>query len=179
MTWLRMVLSTSFLCVIFLFSASAFAQEDSSARPGGLGIGLGQGTIASGISLKQHTGATALQGVIGCFGARYYYNDCRGIGVSGDYLINMPTFFDLDALSIGWNIGGGVAAGLGFNGYYYRDQYYANGFTIAGQFIAGLELLFPSIPLDFVLEWRPHLRILPSPWFNFAAGGAHVRFYLD
>lgn len=176
MTWFRSLFVVFFVAATLLFSTSAFAQE----RPGGFGIGLGQGTIVNGISLKQHAGGSALQGVIGCFGYRGWNYSCGGIGLSGDYLVSMPIFFEADVVALGWNIGGGGSLGFGFGNHYYRGRYYRDGVLhAAAQFVAGLEILFPSIPLDLVLEWRPHLRIIPSPWLSPFSAGAHVRFYLN
>ena len=178
MKWFRNLLVVLFATVALLLATPAMALEGSSTRPGGLGIGLGQ-TFVSGISLKQNAGGNGLQGVIGCFGYRGWANDCRGIGLSGDFLVHMPVFLDADLIALGWNIGGGASLGLGFDGYYYRGQYYSSSLLVAGQFVAGFEVLFPTVPLDLVIEWRPTLRVVPGVRIHPFSGGAHIRFYLN
>lgn len=167
---------------ILMLAAPAMAQEVGDGRPGGFGIGLGQGTLVSGISLKQHQGPTALQGVVGCMSYGYAGGDCWGIGVSGDFLINMPVLADADVVRVAWNLGGGGAVGVGWGRHWHPQErrYYSSGTAhLAGQFVAGLEFIFPDLPLDLVLEWRPTLRILPFTGLNFFGGGAHIRFYLN
>lgn len=172
-----MLVSAVFVLLLAI-PVTAQAQE---GRPAGVGIGLGQGTLVSGISLKHHMGANAIQGVIGC--TRQWAGRCHGAGVSGDFLFNMPIFFEADPIALGWNIGGGAAVGVGWERYRHRsyrhDRYYGAGTVhVAGQFVAGLEIIFPTIPIDIVLEWRPHLRV--APFFDLwpFGGGAHIRFYL-
>lgn len=162
-----------------MMTAPASAQAQQS-RPGGFGIGLGHSTGVAGISGKVHSGDIAIQGVVGNWwggwGARwgdrydrYYYRNRRGLGVSLDLLFNMPVIHDADVVQIAWNLGGGAAVGV--------SPHYMH---MRGQFVAGLEFIFPDVPLDLVLEWRPSVQIVPADfWLNFAGGGAHIRVYLD
>ena len=179
MKWFQNGLAVLFATVAILLATPAMALEGSSTRPGGLGIGVGQ-TFVSGISLKQNAGGNGLQGVIGCFGYRGWSNSCRGIGISGDFLVHMPVFLDADVVALGWNLGGGASVGVGFDGHYYGGDYYGSGtFHLGGQFVAGFEVLFPTVPLDLVIEWRPMLRVAPGFRIHPFSGGAHIRFYLN
>lgn len=153
----------------------AMAQAD---RPGGFGIGLGAGTAVSGLSGKVHTGDIAFQGVVGCWG---YY--CHGLGLSMDVLFNMPTIHDAGVVRFAWNLGGGGAIGVGERGWtrrYYGTRYaHRTTFILHAQFVAGLELIFPDVPLDLVFELRPAIRLIPPARPYFFSGGAHVRFYIN
>lgn len=164
------------MALTFLVASPVMAQEGSTARPDGFGIGLGSGSMSSGLSAKIHRGGTAFQGVVGCgygyYGRGYYSGWCNSLGVSIDVLKNMPIFVDADVVQLAWNIGAGGSLAIG------------NRFAVGGQFVAGLEFLFPSVPLDLVLEWRPSLgfhshydgggRLYVSP----LGFGAHIRIYL-
>ncbi len=150
---------------------SAAAQE---GRPGGFGIGLGQGTAVSGISGKIHAGETAFQGVLGCYGWA-----CRGVGLSADVLFSMPLLHDEGVVGIGWNLGGGAAIGVGPDRWGTRRYNRRSNFAARAQFVAGIEFLFPDVPLDLVLEWRPSVRVVPSFGLGFLNGGAHIRYWLD
>ncbi len=156
--------------------AIAWPGEAEAQRPDGLGVGLGYGTGVSGVSLKSHQGDNALQGVIGCWG----YN-CAGIGVSGDYLFSMSTLADEGSVRVAWNLGFGAAAGIWPGSSWsnrpgrWGDR--SGNLWLAGQFVAGLEFIFPEIPIDVVLEWRPSLRVMPAAGFRFDHAGFHVRYY--
>lgn len=156
----------------FALMMAAPAGAQAQDRPGGFGIGLGQGTGVGGLSGKVHTGDVALQGVVGNWWhgwGRWGRHYRRGIGLSVDLLFNMPTFHDADVVQLAWNLGGGGAVGLA------GDRAF-----IRGQFVAGLEFIFPDVPLDLVLEWRPSVQLVPANfWFNFGGAGAHIRFYIE
>ncbi len=159
----------------FALMLAAPAGAQAQDRPGGFGIGLGHGTAVSGISGKIHTGDIALQGVIGNWwggwGSRWHrhHRHRSGLGVSIDILASMPTIHDADVVQIAWNVGGGGAIGTG-----------PNWFRMRAQFVAGLEFIFPDVPLDLVLEWRPSVQLAPADfWLNFSGGGAHIRFYIE
>lgn len=159
--------------VLVLMASSASAQAGAEGRPAGWGIGLGSGTGVGGISLKSQ-GDPALQGVVGC---GWHWRGrgrggCRGLAASGDLLIPMPVITDEGTVRLAWNLGGGAAVGLG-------SRYYGDGITIAGQFVAGLEFIFPEIPLDVVLEWRPSLFLVPDGWLDEGHVGFHVRYYFQ
>lgn len=169
---LVMVLVAAFAMVV---AAPAAAQAQDS-RPGGFGLGLGQATGVSGISGKIHTGDIALQGVVGNWwggwGRRYHYDGPRrrnGLGLSFDILANMETFHDADVVQLAWNLGGGAAVGVHPD----WDP------RVRGQFVAGLEFIFPEVPLDLVIEYRPHLQLTPGWGFHLFGAGAHIRFYID
>lgn len=146
---------------------SFVAIDDASAatpiRQGGnFGFGLGGGTRASGLSFKYFMGdASAIQANVG-----YTYGH-RGLGVSADYIIELPEFFTNEILNIGAGIGPGVGLSLG-------DNYF--GASVSGAL--GLEFNFNVIPIDLVLEWRPTLAIVPDVDFDPVGFTGHIRLYL-
>lgn len=156
-------LISALMLAMVLMATPAMAQEGGGRIPGGFGIGLGDGTFAQGLSLKAFQGPTAIQGVIGCWG----YN-CNGLGASVDLLFNQSALVDASPLVLAWNVGFGGSVGTWGN----RSTY------VAAQGVLGLEFIFPDVPLDLVLELRPHFRVLPNARFGID-GGAHVRFYLN
>ncbi|RAL22301.1 hypothetical protein DL240_10640 [Lujinxingia litoralis] len=154
-------LISALILALVLLASPAMAQEGGGRVPGKFGIGIGDGSVASGISLKAFTGATAVQGVIGCWG----YN-CDGLGVSVDLLFNQAPLVQAGPLVLAWNVGFGGSAAAWRN----RHTY------VAAQGVLGLEFIFPDVPLDLVLELRPEISIVPGVDFDLD-GGAHVRFY--
>lgn len=170
-------------CVGFvLLMASPAMAQSSEARLDGWGVGLGIGTGITGVSLKNQTsGDKAFQAVIGCWGG--YRNNCYGLGGSLDLLVNMPVLTQEDSVSLAWNLGGGGAVGVRGGSDWGRHPrgsgYRGNDLWLAGQFVAGLEVLFPSVPLDVVVEWRPSLWIVPGFHFQIENAGFHVRYYFQ
>ena len=164
------------LAAAALMMAAPGVSHAQDARPDGFGLGLGQGTGVSGISGKVHTGDTAFQGVIGNWWGGWGVHTRRGyrryrtggLGFSGDILFNMPSIHDAGAVTIAWNLGGGAAVGV-----------HPDWMALRGQFVAGLEFLFPEVPLDVVLELRPSVRFVPFDLFPRFSAGGHIRFYIQ
>lgn len=166
------------VALTFAIPTTADAQQ---GRPGGFGLGLGWGTHVTGISGKLHTGGTALQGVLGTWGP--YFNN-RGIGLSADFLVNMPQLHDAGVVQLAWNLGGGGALGIGPSNWY-TGRWHRNRFTPRADFVlqvqgtAGFEFIFPEVPLDVVVEWKPAIQLAPTPLFLFPEFGFHVRYYIQ
>lgn len=160
---------------VLALSMPAMAQ----GRPAGWGIGLGSGTAITGVSLKNQMGERALQAVIGCWGG--YRNNCYGLGASVDLLINMPLITEDDTVQLAWNLGGGGAIGLRSGGWarHPHGDWRGDSLWLGGQFVAGLEFIFPKVPLDVVLEWRPTLFVIPTARLWIEHAGFHVRYYFQ
>lgn len=140
--------------------ALPMADAEAQRYPGELGIGVGSATKASGLSLKFPAGPTAFQLTAGCSGS------CDGVAASFDVLASMPTLASHDVMSLAWNFGGGGAVGAG-------DE-----FGIAASFILGLEFHLRPVPIDFVMEWRPNVELIPDVGdFSIDSVGGHLRFY--
>ncbi len=167
-----------FLVLLLLIPVSALAKGGKQVRsPGNVGVGLGAGTFASGLSLKYFPdSAIAFQGNIGAWrgywlGSKRDYRDYGGRGslaLSADVLFEQPTFAGNGDIDLAWNFG--LGGGLGLSDY--RDTI---GFAAAG--ILGLEILINVIPIDLVLEFRPTVLIVPDVYFDFVDFTGHIRFY--
>jgi hypothetical protein len=148
-----------------LSSGSAYGG-DPIRSAGNFGLGLGGGSATSGISAKYFMADHhALQGVVGTWGlGRSGYG--TGLGVSVDYLFEMPAITDTDPLELGWNLGlGGWFATAG------------GGTALGAQGVAGLEFAFHPVPIDVVIEYRPGLIIVPGVGADLINFSGHVRYY--
>lgn len=161
----------SVLSALFLMSSAALAAvpAGSVAAPGHLGVGVGGGTAVSGISAKYYLAdAFAVQGVAGGAGyARADYGS-SSLGLSGDLLWEMPVIATVDgAFDVAWSAGVGGWAWVG-------DPTW-----LGASGVLGMELRFIPIPLDFVVEYRPSVRLIPDVGVNVFDLGAHLRFYFQ
>lgn len=158
----RWLLCLILACLPTIFvAAPAMAQHGNA--PGNFGIGIGAGTITRlGLSAKHFLGSgSAIQANLGCGGW-----SCSGIGLSADYLFEMPALAQGEALALAWNAGLGPGVGL-----------HSDVFALAGAGIVGLELDFKVIPIDLVVEWRPTLLIVPDVHFKPVEFSGHVRVW--
>lgn len=145
--------------------ALAMPGVAAAAPPGGpLGIGLGAGTGASGLSAKYHAGGTALQGVVGWGGIGGDGGDGY-LAVSADFLLEQPELVSGPGLSLAWNYGLGANLGLG------------DAFGLGVAAVAGLEFNIQPVPIDIVLEIRPGISLLPGFDLSLLNGGGHIRYY--
>ncbi len=167
------------LLSILMFSASpAFARSPFSGKPikkaGNFGVGVGAGTLATGLSMKYFlSDSTSVQGNVGfwrgCFGCgRFrgnFYSDALALSV--DFLLERGPLGGDSQFSVDWEIGAG--GGLGFN-----DN--ANlGLGVSG--VLGLQLNIHAIPIDLVIEFRPGIIIVPDVYLNLVDFTGHVRYY--
>jgi hypothetical protein len=146
--------------------ASTPALAGASHRSAGhTGVGLGGGTTSGGISVKHFFSDTsAIQGVVGGWGG---WNN-SGLGLSADYLYEMPALAEIQDLTVGWNVGPGVGLGL----YAPTDEV---GIAVNG--VVGIEFAFGPIPLDLVLEYRPTVNVAPRVDFDFINFTGHLRWF--
>lgn len=157
---------TTLISLIALAGTLAWAQPASAEKPGTFGIGIGGGTISSGLSLKYYMGSFALQGTIGSFGSAADRFNFGGVAVSVDGLLEQNALFENGALSIDWNFGLGAGLGL-FN----------DNFALAVAGIVGLEFNFKPVPIDFVVEYRPTLGLVGGFGLEPIDFSGHLRFY--
>lgn len=157
--------------IMLMCGLSTAAHAGSPVRSGGnLGLGVGGGYWLDGLSLKYFMGDnTAVQGVIGAYGwgshnDDYYYGN--GIGLSGDFLWEMPALTDNEAFELGWNAGLGPSVAV-------DDDWLALG--VHGTL--GLEFNFNPIPIDLVLEYKPGIYVVPGVGADFWNFGGHIRIY--
>ncbi len=156
-------------------AAAAHAQDGTTAaspRRSGFGIGIGSGTIASGLSLKIPRGAHAFQVVAGFWGGGDLderFDSPNGVAASFDFLFEMPTLARSAYFTIDWSFGLGGGVGV---------PEFDRKLGLAGAGVAGLEFNFTRVPLDLTVEYRPTLEILPEPDLHLVSFTAHLRFWL-
>ncbi len=158
------------LCAGLSLALPQTAHADNIRTPGGIGLGLGSGTVSNGLSGKLFlSDGNALQLVVGTWGGGGYkdrYGNFHGLGLSADYLLEMPAIASGSVVELAWNIGGGVGVGL--------DD---DAFGLAGAFIAGLEFNFVPLPISLVLEYRPTLGVAPGLGFDLIDFTGHLRVH--
>ena len=140
---------------------------------GNFGIGIGSTTMSTGLSMKYFLENTlSVQGTVGAWrrygytGRGYFQRDSLALGA--DMLLEEFSFVDKGDYSLDGAIGGGV--GLGF-----EDR---GSLGLAASFVAGAAFHIHSIPLDIVLEYRPHIGLAPVVEFDFVYFSGHLRYYL-
>lgn len=154
------------LCLSAATLTAGPARAGATHRSAGhTGVGLGGGTTSGGISVKHFiSDSSAVQGVVGGWGG--WGNS--GLGLSADYLYEMPPIAETTDLTVGWNLGPGVGVGL----YAPTDSV---GLAVNG--VAGIEFAFGPVPLDLVLEYRPTLYLVPGVGFDFINFTGHLRYF--
>lgn len=142
---------------------------------GKLGLGLGAGTFATGLSAKYFLDRPlAVQGNVGWWRNPYYCtrNACYGGGdslsLSADLLFEQAPFAGNAQVQVAWAIGGGVGFGI--------DDF-DNQVGLGAAFVAGLEINVDVIPLDVVIEYRPGFVFLPGFAIDAVNFTGHVRYY--
>lgn len=141
---------------------------------GSVGLGLGAGTVANGLSLKYYFGAAgSLQMNVGAWGgggSKGRFKSFKGGAVSVDYLYEMPVIVrSRNVFVLAWNMGLGLGAGSA--GFGDDDA------GLAAAFVAGLEFLFVKVPIDLVIEFRPAILVVPEVGFDLVDFTAQVRYY--
>lgn len=150
------------LIAAMAFSPAALAETDIRA-PGSVGVGLGAGTLASGISGKLFISeALAAQALLGIGG---YKNNAAGLSGGLDLLVEMPAIADTPDIELGWNLGVGGALGVG------------NGLFVGAAGVAGIEAALKPVPLDLTLEYRPVLGVVNGLVFDPFHFGGHLRYW--
>jgi len=160
------------LAALCLSTPDAAAQGYQSLRHGGnFGLGFGGDTYGGGLSGKYWiTDGSAIQATVA--GGGYVSNGDGNLRMSiiADYLVEMPLLGQGEGIEIGWSVGPGAGLELAAN----QDT----ALRLYG--VAGLEFDLTVIPLDFVLEYRPVIR-MEEDYFelrpiNF---GGHLRWYFS
>ena len=154
----------SLIAALTVVTASETAHAD---KPGTFGIGIGGGTISTGLSLKYYTGSSfALQGNVGLLGSGRDRFAGQGIAVSVDGLLEQSSLYRNQYFSLDWNFGLGGGVGV-----------LSDTLILAAAGVIGLEFNFIPIPIDFVVEYRPTLQILNDVNLDPIDFSGHVRFY--
>jgi hypothetical protein len=122
-------------------TATDDARAESFRRGGRLGLGVGGGTLASGLTGKVYLGGrAAFQGVVGF--SRW------GLSLGADYIQEFQPF----ARTEGGDLFAGVGVGAGL--VQYRDVFdQASVLGISAVFELGWH--FNRVPLELIIDWRP------------------------
>jgi hypothetical protein len=154
------------LSLFALAAATSLPPADAlAASPpsGNFGLGLGGGLGVSGLSGKYYMGdATAFQGIVGTS----FRGGGGGLGVGLDYLLERPSFAGGDPVQLGWNLGVGGTLGLA-----------ENYLGVGASGVLGLEILLQPLPIDFVIEYRPGVFIIPNFGMDLVNFSGHIRYY--
>ncbi len=164
---------------LLVCSMPTIAQAKTPQIPekGHLGFGLGVGALAYGLSGKYYLGPDAsIQGVMGT----QLTPDRRGNGdifaMGADYLFEFGAFASANNIDLALGVGPGLGVAVTTLGYVAID---VNG-CFSGQ------ILFHELPLDFVVEYRPAIRLKSIELYEergnliytFGSFGVHMRYYL-
>lgn len=161
---MKRLLAPLLICGAFAVPSLAHAGA-SHRRSGTAGVGLGGGTTGAGLSAKVFlSDASAVQAVAGPWGG--WGNG--GLGLSADYLYEMPTIVEGEAAELAWNVGAGAGVGI-------FSKTSTLGVGVSG--VAGLEVAFKPVPLDLVIEYRPTLSVLPGVGLDLIGATAHLRYF--
>jgi hypothetical protein len=117
------------------------ARADAFRRGGRIGLGVGGGTIASGLTAKTYIGGrAALQAVVGF--SRW------GLSLGGDFIQEFRPFAQTPA----GDLFGGLGAGAGLVMY---DDTISRATVFGISAVLQLGWHFNRVPLELILDWRP------------------------
>jgi hypothetical protein len=141
-------------------------------QAGKFGIGVGSTTMSTGLSGKYFLeDSLSVQGSVGAWrrygysGRSYFHRDSLAVGA--DLLMESFSFLQKADFSIDGAIGGGL--GLGF-----ADHAELG---IAASFVLGAEFNIHAVPIDIVIEYRPHVGLSPIVEFDLIYFSGHLRYY--
>jgi hypothetical protein len=151
-------------------ATAAQASEVGAAKK--VGLGLGDGTVNSGIAGKLFlSDKLALQGVVG-----QYFG--YGLGLDVDAVQQLGTLAKNDAGELVWGAGGGVGLATWDNVIGYEGS---SSLSVSG--VGQLAWRFNAVPVEVTAEWRPSFFVSSVPGFSsdsqlylFGTGGA-VRWF--
>jgi hypothetical protein len=162
---MKYVLATLSTVICLGAPTSEAARADSFARVGRIGVGVGGGTLANGLSAKFYVAPrTALQAVLGL--------SHWGLSFSGDFIKEFRPFVrtPVGDMFAGVGVGAGLVRYRDFN-----DE--ADVVGISG--ILELGWHFNEVPLELILDWRPTYYFGDFiGGFFFGGGGGAIRWFL-
>lgn len=130
--------------VLALAPAEGTAQEIGAGKQ--IGVGLGWGTFAAGLTGKYYLSTrSALQAHLGSSFSVGHHDHDSGLGLSVDYVWEPSSLATAPAGRLFWGIGGGGAV--------FSDE--GGGLAVNG--VAELGWHFAPVPIELVLDYRPYL----------------------
>ena len=178
----KTILLFTLLFSSFAVSASATVttnfslQSKAIKKAGNTGFGLGAGTLAVGLSLKHFLADDfSIQANVGywrgCWNCSHYYYNNNGLAMSLDFLVEGGPLLSIDdKLSIDWEAG--LGGGLGINNW--ADN---GGLGVGISGVVGIQFNIHLIPVDFVIEYRPGLYVIPNVGLDIVNFTGHARYY--
>lgn len=163
----KMLLALLFVGALGLFNANQ-VQAQGYSSSGGTSIGLRLGPDA-GITLKHHTGKTALEGIL-------HLSDWFQ-GFTGLYhFFHQPITADLPGLD--WYAAAGAHVWSYRTGSKNLPGWYeaGNRVGLGVDFALGAQYNFPSAPVNLALDWKPALNLIGGSGLAFSSVGLSVRY---
>jgi len=163
----KLLILTGVACLL------AFSNIQAQDYKTGLGVRLNYWG-GGGLNVKHFMGSnTALEGILTIAG------NGRGWNLTGLYEVEAG-LGGVDGLA--WFFGGGGHIGQWYQGYYVWDNRksyaYPATFTAIGiDGILGIEYTIPSAPINFQLDWKPAVNIIPTvDWWHNNTFALSIRF---
>lgn len=153
-----------FLAAIIAMCGPLQAKSSGIATKLKLGVGLGGGGLASGLTARYYLGETsAVQASLG--------TNSWGFSFGGEYIQIMGNLAKHDAGELNWEVGGGAS--------FYSYSVGLNSTTIiAINGLIGLVWHFAEFPLEVTAGWGPAFFIGDYiGGLNFGGGGGAIRWY--
>lgn len=156
----------------------ALAATPRIPEPTHLGMGLGIGSLAYGISAKYYLDASgSIQGNMGIQPTQSRSRNGDIFALGADYLFEFGAFASANNIDLALGVGPGLSAAFSTLGY--------AAFDVNACFSA--QILFHELPMDFAFEYRPALRLKSSALYDepgrvvysLANFGVQLRYYFS
>ena len=148
------------LILSMLICLDSMAQGESAASTHykdaiGIRIGPSSPAIQSGITYRHFLNETnALEGLLSL---------SNGFGICALYEVHKP----LPVENVQWFVGvGGYVSSINSSNYF------------GGAGLVGIDYIFPSIPLNLSIDWKPELNLAPRVFFEESGVGFSIRYTL-
>lgn len=161
--------------VALMVPSLAQAETTPFARRGKFGLGLGTGTLATGLTGKYYFQETfALQGTAGL-----WYWRGPGVNFNLDAIFEMPKIYSNNTINLNWHLGFGGALGFYGRRYSYAyDRATYEGIGIGVEGVAGFAMQIKPVPLELVIDVRPTYYFGNYWWGGAWIGtGASIRYF--
>ena len=161
-----------------LAPCAAWAKSPRIPEPTHLGMGLGIGSLAYGLSAKYYIDSTgSIQGNMGIQPTQSRSRNGDIFAIGADYLFEFGAFASANDIDLAIGIGPGVGFAVSTLGY--------AAFDVNACFSA--QILFHELPVDFAVEYRPAIRLKSSALYDdpgrlvYTLGnfGVQLRYYFS
>lgn len=166
------------LAILASLPSPALARSPRIQEPTHLGMGLGIGSLAYGVSAKYYIDSTgSIQGNMGIQPTQSRSRNGDIFAIGADYLFEFGAFASANNIDLALGVGPGVSVAVTTLGY--------AAFDVNACFSA--QILFHELPLDFAFEYRPALRYKSTALYDergrlvYTLGnfGVQLRYYFS